>query len=166
MNQNFKQSDSQPTEAEHTLRLLANLPPPEGLTDRVHRRLKAAPAPGRFSFLTGRRWTAGGLGYSSMRLQFAGAALAIVVLAGGTWGVFHLGSHGQAGASAQPASNSANPGGAAGGFSNAKAVRVPPTLKPLHVPPAPKKKPNAGHAAKSALKPAADSASQQAPAQP
>ena len=130
-------------EADETLRLLAELPPPTDLTDRVHQRLAhARVAPERRGF-----WS---LWMPAQRFQFAAAAVLVVAVAGSMWSVHR--SHPPAnGAQNAPAAAPATPGTSpadAGGFHSAGAERVPPTLHPLRVPPAPKKKPGAGHAAK------------------
>ena len=134
-------------EADETLRLLAGLPEPAGLTDRVHRRLASAQEamPERRGF-----WS---LWMPARRLQFAGAAVLALAVAGSMWSVYR--SHPQtaggqaAGAHATPVANPAGQGSspASGdGFHSAGAERVPPTLHPIKVPPAPKKKPAAAHA--------------------
>jgi len=137
-------------EADETLRLLAGLPEPDGLTDRVHRRLalaqNAQAMPERRGF-----WS---LWMPARRLQFAGAALLALAVAGSMWSVYR--SHpstngqaagGQAGVHAVPAAAGQGSSPASGdGFHSAGAERVPPTLHPIKVPPAPKKKPAAAHA--------------------
>lgn len=136
-----RNSSGERTEAEETLRLLATLPPPEGMTDRVHRRLAEEKSTPR------RRWV---LWMASPRLQFAGAAVAVAALATGGWTLYQ--------------SNRSQPlvpgvhAPAQGSFSTGGAVRQPPTLTPMHVPPAPKKKPAAQSTAKTSSKAAANSA--------
>lgn len=132
-------------EAEETLRQLAALPAPEDLTDRVHARLHAAQtAPSRRGFWA--YWL------PAQRFQFAGAAALMLAVAGSTWAVYHRNPQADAAKqTVQPA-----PAPAGGGFAPAAGERVPPTLKPIKVPPAPHRKPVAGHAAvKPAPKPAA-----------
>jgi hypothetical protein len=135
-----------------TLRLLAELPPPDGLNDRVHRRLDArmdeelAPRRGFWS-----------LWMPVRRLQYAGVAVLVVALAGATWSVRHS-RDGAPGA--QPlAPSAAQPGHA---FGSAGAEAHPASLKPILVPPAqgPKKKPSASRAAKRVPKAAPDAAAQ------
>jgi hypothetical protein len=130
------------SQAEETLRLLAELPPPAHLTDRVHRRLALEKAkPARRSF-----WS---LWLPARRLQYAAAAILVVAVAGSTWSVYRghpqtgmkPGAHTQAAPVLPPAAS-------AGGFGSAGAERVPPTLNPIKVPPAPKKKPSASKTAK------------------
>jgi len=130
------------SQAEKTLRLLAELPPPANLTDRVHRRLAMEEAlPERRGF-----WS---LWMPAQRLQYAAAALLVVAVAGSTWSVYRghppagvkPGAHTQAAPVLPPAAS-------AGGFGSAGAERVPPTLNPVKVPPAPKKKPSASKTAK------------------
>ncbi len=133
-------------EADETLRLLAELPPPAELTGRVHRRLAieqdARGMPVRRGF-----WS---LWMPAQRLQFAGAAVLVLAVAGSTWSVYH--SRTQTGTGAPnaspvtPVTHGSSPD-SLGGFGSAKAERVPPTLNPIKVP-AGKKKPGAGHAVK------------------
>jgi hypothetical protein len=154
MNWNSKQTEAGEgtrLDAEETLRLVAELPPPEELTDRVHARLQAAQiAPSRRGFWS--YWL------PAQRFQFAAAAALALAVAGSTWAVYR--QHPQPGPAAQT-SHPASPSAAsssqpAGGFGTAGTVRVPPTLNPIKVPPAPHRKPGAGHAAaKTAPKPAA-----------
>ena len=134
-------------EAEETLRQLAALPAPEDLTDRVHARLHAAQAvPSRRGFWA--YWL------PAQRFQFAGAAALMIAVAGSTWAVYHR--HPQASTATQTAQPIVAPAPPSGGFGTAASERVPPTLKPIKVPPAPHRKPGAGHAAvKLAPKPAA-----------
>ena len=141
--------------ASETLRLLANVPPPEGLTDRiharVHRRLLAQQSalPAR-SFWFG--WQ------PAMRAQFAAAVVVLVATAAGSWNLYRIHSANSATPASQanhapsvPVAPAPVPMAASGGgFSTAGAVRMPPTLTPLHVPPAPRKKSGAKHVAKKA----------------
>jgi len=130
-------SEGKRLEAEETLRLLATLPPPEDLADRVHARLaSAAVAPPRRGFWS--YWL------PAQRFQFAAAAALMLAVVGSTWGVYH--QHSQLGATA-PAPHPAAPAPAASGFGTAGTVRVPPTLNPIKVPPVPRRKPGAGHPA-------------------
>jgi hypothetical protein len=130
-------------EVDETLRLLAALPEPDGLTDRVHQRLSHAQVtPERRGF-----WS---LWMPAQRFQFAAAGVLAVAVAGSMWSL-HRSHPPAAGAQNAPAATHAAQGGSpadAGGFHSAGAERVPPTLHPIKVPPAPKKKPGAGHAAK------------------
>jgi hypothetical protein len=126
-------------EAEETLRLLAELPPPAELTDRVHQRLamerNAQGMPERRGF-----WS---LWMPARRLQFAGAAVLMMAVAGSTWSVYHQHSQASAGAPVTPvAAHGSSPDGA-GGFGSAKVERKPPTLNPIKVPSVPRKKPSA-----------------------
>jgi hypothetical protein len=109
-------------DAEETLRLIAGLPAPEGLEDRVKAALHAAPRTGRvLQWPTeagpGRRWM------QSPWARSAAAAAIVAVVAGGGWGVY---SRVQP---AQPPRVIAMPRVAApGGFSSAGAMRTPQTL--------------------------------------
>jgi len=114
---------------EATLRLLAQLPPPEGLADRVHRSLASAPDPAP----SPRFWS---LWLPAHRLQFAGAAVLVTAMAVSSWTILE---------SRRPSSPTAKttvPRTAADSdrstFSSADAERRPATLKPIKVPPAPK----------------------------
>ena len=127
-----------------TLRALAKLPAPEDLPDRVHARLRQQASAGQAGARRGFWAGTWGLWRPMQRLQFAGAAALALAVAGSTWGVYH----------ARPGQNTAGqvPGPApvqapASGLSGAKAVRVPPTLKPILVSPVAHRKPGAGKAA-------------------
>jgi len=116
-NQNGFSKDSGAGEAEQTLRLIASLPAPKGLEDRVNAGLRAAPHRARvlawpqpFSPASG--W-----------LRAAAAAAIVFVVAGGGWGIY---SRVQP---SQPTAGAAVPHvGAPGGFSEGGAVRRPQTL--------------------------------------
>jgi hypothetical protein len=136
---NYESELESTRDAEETLRLLSRLRPPEGLRERVHRRLDQAQAiPKRQGFWS--FWS------PSQRLQFVAASVLAVAVAGSMWSVYRLHPErmGQPGVgpAASPASQG-NPAGDSRGFGTAGAVRVPPTLHPIKVPPAPKRKPNA-----------------------
>lgn len=147
----FHSQSGQGRDAEETLRLVAQLPPPPDIADRVHHRLAAEQmaqaSPARRGF-----WS---LWMPAQRLQFAAAAVLVIAVAGSTWSVYHM--HPRT-TNAAPAAASSAPGGgtasegARGGFRSAAAERVPPTLNPIKVAPAPKKKPGAGHVAKPSAK--------------
>ncbi len=104
------------TDAEATLRLVAGLPAPEGLEDRVHAALRNAPRRG------GRvlDWPARPR-VENPWMRSAAAAAIVFVVAGGGWGVYSR---------VQPARVIAMPPHTAspGGFSNAGAMRTPQTL--------------------------------------
>ena len=101
--------------AEDTLRLIASLPAPEGLEDRMIEGLRSAPRQGRVLSWPGlmssnRDW-----------LRTAAAAAIAFVIVGGGWGVYSRVQPGSVSATMpQPTMG--------GGFSNAGAVRVPQTL--------------------------------------
>jgi hypothetical protein len=119
-NQNGNSNDpafGSPGPAEITLRLIAKLPAPEGLEDRVHAGLLAAPRGGRVLAWPASNTWAGGW------MRSAAAAAIACVVAGGGWGIY---SHVQPGQSVQ---GIAGPRvGAPGGFSQGGAVRRPQTL--------------------------------------
>jgi hypothetical protein len=139
--------------AEATLRLLARLPAPEGLEERVKAGLRAAPRrgrvlawPGAFSPATG--W-----------LRAAAAASIVFVVFGGGWGIYSRVQPGQ------PARGIAGPRVAGPGqFSAGDAMRRPQTLvgptltNPAGKHPAPAAAPRTKTAAKSAAAAGAKSA--------
>jgi len=115
---NQTDSASDLSAAEATLRLIASLPAPEGLEDRIQAGLLAAPRKARIL-----AWPAA-LTPSSGWVRAAAAATIVFVVAGGGWGVY---SRVQ-----QPPTAKVivlPPHGAAqGGFSSAGAMRTPQTL--------------------------------------
>ncbi len=106
---------SHPQDFDTTLRLIANLPAPEGIQDRVHARLRSAPRTARIL-----EWPAALRSDSAWMRSAAAAAIAFVVVGGG-WGVYSR---------VQPNKVIAMPPhvAAPGGFSNAGAMRTPKTL--------------------------------------
>lgn len=117
--------DSGGGDAEATLRLIARLAAPDGLEDRVHAKLLAAPHRGRVLAWPGAFTPAVGW------LRAAAAAAIVCVVAGGGWGVY---SRVQPGLSAQGTtgthitSQGAGQGAGQGQFSTGDAVRRPQTL--------------------------------------
>lgn len=108
--------------AEVTLRLIARLPAPDGLEDRVQAGLRAAPRSARVlawrgAFSPAGRW-----------LRAAAAAAIVFVVAGGGWGIYSRVAPGA------PAHGVAGPRldgprlAAPGGFTEGGAVRRPQTL--------------------------------------
>ena len=118
-----------PGSADETLRLIASLPAPEGLEERVHAALRRAPHTG--SILT---WPLA-LTPQSGWMRAAAAAAIVFVVAGGGWGVY---SHVERG---QPATAIVLPRvPVSGGFSSAGAMRTPQTLNgPVVAHPAPER---------------------------
>lgn len=115
------------SEAETTLRLVATLPAPEGLVDRVQDGLRTAP---RGHLLEWPTALLPGAWMMSPALRCAAAAAIVCIVAGGGWRIY---SHVQT-----PAAPTANvvvmPArvGAHGAFSSAGAMRTPDTLaKPV-----------------------------------
>ncbi len=107
-------------DAEETLRLIATLPAPKGLEERVHRTLRTAQVqrPGRLLAWTappgvGREW-----------LRAAAAAAIAFVIAGGGWGVYREVQPRQTVNGIPLVSHGAN----AGAFAGASARRTPQTL--------------------------------------
>lgn len=104
-------------EVDATLRLLASLPTPSGLEDRVKTALRAAPRTSKVLPWPGTPAPSQGW------LRIAAAAAIVFVVAGGGWGVY---THVQP---AQATQAVAVPHVAApGGFSSAGAMRTPQTL--------------------------------------
>jgi len=136
-------NDSGDGAAEETLRLIASLPAPEGLEDRVHAGLLAAGRRGRVL-----AWPAA-FTPASAWVRSAAAAAIVFVVAGGGWGIY---SHVQPG---QPARVIAMPhASASGGFSGAGAMRTPQTLNgPVVAHPATAQPPKAKVPAKVAARP-------------
>jgi len=129
---------------EDTLRLIANLPAPTGLEDRIvvglrssqrtephGARILAWPA----ALRPGRAWA------HSAALRTAAAAAIVLVVAGGGWGVYSYVQSNPPRAVALPP----RPAVSSGGFSNAGAMRTPQTLNgpvlthPLEAPQPPAK---------------------------
>ena len=115
-NQNAFANDS----VEATLRLIANLPAPKGLEDRINASLRTAqqsvPRKGRLLSWPGTKFRPG-----SDWMRSAAAAAIVLVVAGGGWGIY---SH------VQPARSVVAPPHVAvpAGFSSAGAMRTPNTL--------------------------------------
>jgi hypothetical protein len=104
---------------EQTLRVIANLPAPEGLADRVQTRLRTAPRSARVFY-----WplasAPGGWGYGQAFRGAAAAAIVCVVVGGG-WRIY---SHVQPAASARVIVMPTTPSPARG-FSTAGSVHTP-----------------------------------------
>lgn len=110
------------SEADKTLRLIAALPAPEGLEDRVKAGLQQPSRTGRILHWPSPLRPHGGWMNNTMMRSVAAAAIVFVV-AGGGWGVY---SRVQP---AQPAKVIAMPRvSAPGGFQSAGAMRTPQTL--------------------------------------
>lgn len=127
---------------EETLRMVTHAPVPEGLEERVHAALQAAPR--RASVL---EWP-GTAGW----MRAAAAAAIVAIVAGGGWGVFrHVQQQRAAKVIVMPTPQVAAP--VSGGFSSAGAIRTPQTVKGPVVQQMPRKKTArkaAAHPAKSA----------------
>lgn len=114
------------SEAEKTLRLVAGLPAPEGLSDRVQAGLRAAP---RARILQWPTTLMPGAWMTSPALRGAAAAVIVCVVAGGGWRIY---SRVQAPAPSANVITMPARVGSQGGFSNAGAMRTPVTLdKPV-----------------------------------
>ena len=103
-------------EAEATLRLIASLPAPSGLEDRVITGLRAAPRTARVLNFSGL------LNPTGNWLRAAAAAAIAFVVIGGGWSIYSRVQPGGVAATVPQAGHS-------NGFSNAGAVRVPQTLR-------------------------------------
>jgi hypothetical protein len=154
------QLDDRVKAAEAVLRHLTKVAPPEGLEERMHRRLQASRLEN--GARNGIAW-----GFGGMRVRFALAAVLLAVLAGGGWEAYRVRLAGGTKEARQvPVAPTLPAVGADSGFSAAKGMRVPPTLTPLRVPAVPKKK-VAGKAKKAVPVAAARASSPVAgPAQP
>jgi hypothetical protein len=107
---------------DETLRLIAGLPAPAGLEERVHKALRAAPRSGRVLAWPARFRAKTALESNWMRA--AAAAAIVFVVVGGGWGVYSRVQPGPVGkviVMPQPV-----PG--RGGFSGAGAIRIPATI--------------------------------------
>lgn len=107
---------------EETLRLIAGLPAPDGLEDRVHAALHAAPRRGRVL-----AWPTAVHPDNGWMRAVAAAAIVFVV-AGGGWGVYTRVQQGHPGKVSAPVIVMPARLPAAGGFSGAGAMRTPQTL--------------------------------------
>ncbi len=110
---------------EETLRLIAALPAPEGLVDRVQTRLRTAPRSSRI-LAWPLAFAPGGWGYGNA-VRGAAAAAIVCVVAGGGWRVY---SHVQPGPSAR-IMVMPTPAGPPRGFSIGGSVHTP---DPVHGP--------------------------------
>lgn len=113
------------TPAEETLRLVARMPAPEGLEERVKARLKEEPRSGRVLVWPGtdRRWSQSALARS------AAAAMIVCVVGGGAWSMY---SHVQSRTNAARAMPAPIRQVAPGSFSNAGAMRSPQGAVVVH----------------------------------
>jgi len=117
------ESDCDPQRhAEETLRLIARLPAPEGLVDRVKSSLRLAPR--RSGVLAWPYTLMPGSWIHSPVVRGAAAAAIVCLVAGGGWRIY---SHVQPAPTAKVIVMPARVGNA-GGFSNAGAMRTPDTL--------------------------------------
>lgn len=138
MNPYWDQEQHEGLEAEETLRMVAKLPAPAGLEERVQRRLNAEPL-GREV----RRFSIWSLWMPGRKLQFAAAGVLATAVAISSWSVYH-GRQQAANANAAKQAVAAPAKSTAGsGFAPANAVAVPRTIAPIRVTPAPKRKPGA-----------------------
>ena len=103
---------------EDTLRLIAQLPAPRGLVDRVQAELRAAPRRARVL-----AWPAA-LRSDGQWMRSAAAAAIVFVVAGGGWGVYSRVQQPQAARVTVMPPRLAAPGS----FSSAAAIRTPKTL--------------------------------------
>lgn len=111
-------------DAEKTLRLIATVPAPHGIEERVKAGLRAAPARSSvilwpFASVDGRAWM------ESSGMRAVAAAAIVLVVVGGGWGVY---SHIQLPPSPTAVVVPQQPSGGGGGFAAAGAKRTPQTL--------------------------------------
>jgi len=119
-----RSSNEPPTsDAERTLRLLARVPVPDGLECRVHERLRVAPRQARVL-----AWPTAS--HSSGWARGVAAAAIVLVVAGGSWGVYSRVAPGQPGKGVS-GPHIAGPGE----FTTGGVVRRPQTLQGPVVPP-------------------------------
>jgi CTP:molybdopterin cytidylyltransferase MocA len=109
--------------AEETLRLIANMPAPQGLEDRLKAGLHAAPHAGRVLPWPGAFDSARGWVHSTVARSAAAAAIVFVV-AGGGWSVYTRTQPAQAPKAVVMPPRLAAPGS----FSSAGAMRTPQTF--------------------------------------
>lgn len=126
-NRNFAAADRQHSadSGEDTLRLIASLPAPEGLADRVQAGLRNPPQAGRLlNWRAPHRpldgWMRGGM------IRGAAAAAIVCVVAGGGWTVY---SRISPASTARIIEMHRGVGANGGGFAPAGAKRVPETLQ-------------------------------------
>jgi hypothetical protein len=110
------------SEAEKTLRLIASLPAPDGLADRVQAGLRAAP---RSRILLWPTTLMPGAWLTSPALRGVAAAAIVCVVAGGGWRIY---SRVQVPVPTANVITMPARVGAQGAFSNAGAMRTPDTL--------------------------------------
>lgn len=116
--QNYVTSSSSVRGAEETLRLIASLPVPDGLEDRIHAALAKTPRSARvLAWPVAARWMHGTLA------RGAAAAAIVCVVAGGGWQVYSRVRPAQT-----PEAIAMPQVSAPGGFSSANAIRKPKTL--------------------------------------
>jgi len=116
-------TDSGARSGEETLRLIARLPAPAGIEERVHKALHAAP-PRMGQVVAWPTKIRSRVSLKSGWMRGAAAAAIVFVVVGGGWGVYSRVEQGQAGkVVVMPARIPA-----AGGFSGAGAMRTPQTL--------------------------------------
>lgn len=114
-------------EADATLRLIASLPAPEELAERVRGRLQAGSGAGSVSALGSGRVLAWRDRVNGARDWMRGAAAAAIVgvVSGGAWWIYASVAPSGAGSAVAPPVHVRQ----AGGFSNAGAMHMPETLK-------------------------------------
>lgn len=111
-------------DAEQTLRLIATLPPPQGLEERVKAILHSAPRQAKV--ISWPAWSSDGARWMhSAGMRAAAAAAIVLVVAGGGWGIYSR-IHLPQAPSAVAAPHTINGGGS---FNAAGARRVPQTLQ-------------------------------------
>ena len=107
---------------EETLRMIATLPAPHGLEERVHQALRTAPRHGRVLAWPAR--FSAKMALESNWMRAAAAAAIVFVVVGGGWGVYNRVEMGQSGKVVVMPARVLS----AGGFAGAGAIRTPETL--------------------------------------
>lgn len=111
-------------DAEQTLRLIATLPAPPAIEDRIKASLQSAPY--RATVIEWPQWSSNGARWMhSAGMRAAAAAAIVLVVAGGGWGIYSR-IHLPQAPSAVAAPHTINGGGS---FNAAGARRVPQTLQ-------------------------------------
>jgi hypothetical protein len=116
-------SNETPASAEETLRMVAQLPAPDGLSARVQASLRTAPQPTGSTF-------SGVFGFSgwmhSTAMRTAAAAAIVCAVTGGGWQIY---SHVQTSPAMQGVAVPARVDNGQGGFSTSGAIAKPDPLK-------------------------------------
>jgi hypothetical protein len=108
---------------DNTLQVIVHAPVPEGIEDRIHAALRAAPRRSRVLAWPAVETT---VFWGNSWLRTAAAAAIVFVVAGGGWGVYMRVQRPESKVIVMPMTQ---PAAAGGGFSSAGAIRTPATVK-------------------------------------